>query len=264
MPTFKDITVVGIHGKNGVESMISAVERTAESLPGVKKLLITNVKIDSDIPQKLVYQEMDYVGYSHFLVYCLHQYIETEYVLIVQDDGWALNGENWDDKWFEYDYIGALTHSALVGDRFLMKYTWVPYKDNAVVVQNGGFSFRSRALLEAPSKYGIVMKVQEHAVLNNEDVQLCCFMRSALEGVGMKFATNEDSIMFSFEHLERSIVHNGIDLRKVFGMHSKVRKLVSKNVIKLGITREQCSMMPGENEIIELLREYDYELIWKE
>ena len=52
MPSFKDITVVGIHGKSGIHNEIPSVEKTAKGLPGCKSLLITNEMVDSDITQK--------------------------------------------------------------------------------------------------------------------------------------------------------------------------------------------------------------------
>lgn len=262
MPSFEDITIVAIHGNNKIESMIPAVERTAMCLPGARTLLISNINVESNIPQKLVYQELDYEGYSHFVIYCLHQYIETDYVLIVQDDGWALNAENWNCNWFQYDYIGALTHAALVGNQFITNYAW-KFHDNAMVVQNGGFSFRSRALLEAPSKYGIVMHIKPHSMLNAEDVQLCCFMKPALEKIGLRFASHEDSMMFAFEHLDLD-VHKNVNLEKVFGMHSNFRKLVSKDTIQYKISEDRCSKIIGESQIVDLLKSYNYNFLWSE
>lgn len=37
----------------------------------------------------------------------LNKYIETDYVLIVQYDGFILNPKAWMDEFLEYDYIGA-------------------------------------------------------------------------------------------------------------------------------------------------------------
>ena len=59
--------------------------------------------------------------------------IKEEYVLIIQSDGYAVNPESWDDKFLDYDYIGAV-------------WTWHP---EGVQVGNGGFCIRSRKLLDA-------------------------------------------------------------------------------------------------------------------
>lgn len=261
MPSFKDITVVAIHGNGGIESMIPALERTAAGLPGCQKLLITNELVTTDIPQELVFQPIGYAGYSHFMVYCLHTYIKTEYALIVQDDGWALNADNWRDEWFNYDYIGGLTHAALDGNELRWGYQWaeMPNAKDMLVVQNGGFSLRSKEFLEAPSTYGITMIPQEMAELNNEDIQLCCMMRPSLEKVGMKFAPWEEAMLFSVEHLS-PVLHKDLDLKKLFGHHSRFRRLQKDGSVKLHYTDEQIDMIPWEDRFIELLQHYGYSI----
>lgn len=261
MPSFKDITVVAIHGNGGMYNMLPALEKTAAGLPGCKKLLIPNVLIESDLPQKLVHQTMGYIGYSHFVIYCLAQYIETDYVLIVQDDGWMLNADNWRNEWFDYDYIGGLTHAALDGDQLHWGFSWAdqPNAKDMLVVQNGGFSLRSRRFLEAPTKYGIVMIHQQMEELNNEDIQLCCLLRPALESVGMKFAPNEESRLFSYEHLYPS-VHGDMDLKKIFGHHSRFHKLLNDKDIKVTLTQEEINNLVWEDKSIDLLKGYGYNL----
>ncbi|SAL48353.1 hypothetical protein AWB74_02212 [Caballeronia arvi] len=41
------------------------------------------------------------------MLFALWRFIETEYALIVQDDGWILDIGNWSDEFLSYDYIGA-------------------------------------------------------------------------------------------------------------------------------------------------------------
>jgi len=60
--------------------------------------------------------------------------------LLVQPDGFVINPDKWDNQFFEYDYIGApweqVPHSYLD--------PWgKPHR-----VGNGGFSFRSKKLLD--------------------------------------------------------------------------------------------------------------------
>ena len=95
---FTDITVVAIHGNGGIEREVPALRKNMEALTGSKGLLITNKLIDTDIPQKLVHQTLDYNTFQDFLVYALFHYVDTEYVLISQSDGWILNPDNWRDE----------------------------------------------------------------------------------------------------------------------------------------------------------------------
>jgi hypothetical protein len=205
-------------------------------------------------------QGFDYLGFQDYLVYCLFQHIETDYVLICQSDGWILNANNWNDKWFEYDYIGGYTHAAWspVDNNYRMYYSWVGLEDQ-YVVQNGGFSLRSRRFLEAPTKYGIVKHIKENAMLNNEDVQICCWMRPAFEKVGMKYAPKEESMLFSFEHLS-PILHKDIDLSKVFGHHSRFRRLTGELKMDWEMPEEMFTQVPWENRVYALFQQYGYEI----
>ena len=65
--------------------------------------------------------------------------VSTDFNLIVQPDGFAVNPQAWDDRFWEYDYIGA-------------SWPWMwgggPYWGGPIV-GNGGFSLRSRKLYNA-------------------------------------------------------------------------------------------------------------------
>lgn len=259
MSKFKDITVVGIHGNGGIANEIPAVEKTAAGLPGCKTLLITDKLVKTKITQKLLAQPMDYQGYSEFVMYCLHFYITTPYVLIVQSDGWILNADNWDDRWFDYDYVGAYTHAALENNQFYMWYGWEGRTQNPLIVQNGGFSLRSKKFLEAPSRYGIVRKTQSEPTLNNEDVQLCCFMRPYLEKVGIKFAPFDVAKYFSFEHLSPNL-HKDMDLKKFFGHHSRFRRLTGDNEMQWLLGKDEIKNIMREKEVYKLFKDYGYKI----
>lgn len=259
---FTDITVVAIHGNGGIEREIPALRKNMEALPGSKGLIITNKLIDTDIPQKLVHQTLDYESFQDFLVYGLFGYIDTEYALISQSDGWILNPANWRDEWFNYDFIGGYTHAAFVPSEgnYYTNYSWVG-KKGAVVVQNGGLSLRSRRFLEAPTKYGIMKVPMEHKELRNEDIQLCCWMRPALESVGMKFAPKEESMLFSFEHLSEDL-HSDFDLTKILGHHSRFRRLVDHKTNKMtwDIPQDWVDTFPSEDRVVDLFEHYGYDI----
>jgi len=68
--------------------------------------------------------------YSHFFIKKLHEYVDTDFVLVIQYDGFILNPEAWTDDFLTYDYIGAPW--------------WYEDENN---VGNGGFSLRSKKLL---------------------------------------------------------------------------------------------------------------------
>ena len=49
MPNFSDITVVAIHGNNGIEKMLPALDRTVAGLPGCRTLLITDRPTEQNV-----------------------------------------------------------------------------------------------------------------------------------------------------------------------------------------------------------------------
>ena len=125
--------------------------------------------------------------YSKFILQQLPDsaFTQTDHVLIVQEDGYITNPELWDDSWLQYDYIGA-------------PWPFPPY------VGNGGFSLRSRKLLEACRGF------YEEGVY--EDVSICCRHREELIAQGIKFAPLEVAAKFS-----RELVDFG---PPTFGFHS--------------------------------------------
>jgi hypothetical protein len=116
-------------------------------------------------------------AYSRFVLQELHKYIYTDFVLIVQWDGWVINPNAWQDAFLDYDYIGAV---------------W-PWHPEGLRVGNGGFSLRSKKLLELTADPKFVYKDR------NEDDLICHVNRDFLVSNGIKFAPEELARYFSFE-----------------------------------------------------------------
>jgi hypothetical protein len=117
--------------------------------------------------------------YSRFVLKNLHEHIRTRYVLIVQWDGYVIDGNKWDDDFFNYDYLGAKWH-------------W--HKDGKNI-GNGGFSLRSKVLLDAISQPEFPFV--DHF---NEDEQICRVYRERLEReFAIKFPSEVIADKFSYE-----------------------------------------------------------------
>ena len=105
------------------------------------------------------------MAYSAFMLQQLPDFIETNYCLVVQWDSHIIDPARWRPEFLEYDYIGA---------------SWPQFADGHVV-GNGGFSLRSRRLLEACRQPGF-------KVHHPEDVAICRTNRNLLESIGIRFA----------------------------------------------------------------------------
>jgi glycosyltransferase involved in cell wall biosynthesis len=114
-------------------------------------------------------------AYSRFCIKDMVKHIETSHLLIIHPDGYILNWKTWDNTWLQYDYIGA---------------TWW-YKDG-LNVGNGGFSLRSRKLLEIISE----MELDNY---HPEDDIICRQLRPMLEKQGIRFAPEEVANRFAIE-----------------------------------------------------------------
>ena len=116
-------------------------------------------------------------AYSKFVIKELHAHVDTDYVLLVQWDGFVVNAGAWSDDFLDYDYIGA---------------KWIFHTDG-YNVGNGGFSLRSKRLLEALRDPHIVPGPVE-------DDTICRTYRTHLENAhGIRFAPEAIADRFSFE-----------------------------------------------------------------
>jgi hypothetical protein len=127
--------------------------------------------------------------YSHFVLRELAGLVESSHVLLVQWDGFVLDAEQWDSAFLACDYIGA---------------PWPQFGDGHDV-GNGGFSLRSRKLLEACSDARFQLK-------HPEDLAICRLNRMLLEREhGIRFAERSLANRFAFERARP----NG----RTFGFH---------------------------------------------
>ncbi|MGV7210516.1 DUF5672 family protein [Oxalobacteraceae bacterium A2-2] len=115
-------------------------------------------------------------AYSDFMLRELGRHFSGSHVLVVQWDSFILHGERWDARFLGYDYIGA---------------PWA-HRPAAVAVGNGGFSLRSRRLVDA-------LAGMAFGQVHPEDYVICEQRRAELEARGMRFAPLEVARRFAFE-----------------------------------------------------------------
>jgi uncharacterized protein DUF5672/SEC-C motif-containing protein len=127
--------------------------------------------------------------YSRFVLKDLFHHIETDFVQVVQWDGYVTNADGWSDEFLAFDYIGARWWLAEEGRN----------------VGNGGFSLRSRKLLRALQDSDIEAR-------HPEDKVICLEYRDLLENRhGIRVAPSSIADRYSFEGDRRS--------GKEFGFH---------------------------------------------
>lgn len=134
-------------------------------------------------------------SYNRFMLTELVNYIDTSFCLVTQNDGFVINPHLWNDKFCDYDYIGA---------------PWSKYAINVWgrtnQIGNGGFSLRSKKLmLHIKNKNNLNFDIAE-------DVTISRIIESdSFSYPNVKLATE-----FSFECPVEDIP---FDLNKCFGFH---------------------------------------------
>lgn len=252
------LTIVSVYGHNDGACAVPSIMHSMKELPGSKGLLLSRDK-PFNLPSTIEWRRVgiiDYLQYSVFMMHGLQHHIKTDYALVVQDDGWVLNGKNFTEEFYEYDYIGAPSHCGRVGDQFILSFGWADFEDR-MVVQNGGFSLRSKRFLEAPNKFGIVHK-QANDIHNwNEDAQLTAIFRRDLEACGMKYATEDVAKRFSIEYVGPKF-HDDFDFNTLVGHHAQSRRLIGDKYVRVTLPHGEIKDMHGEERFIQYLSDLGY------
>lgn len=147
--------------------------------------------------------------YSNFCLRELYKHVDTEYCLVFQEDGFVINPELWKSEFFDYDYIGA---------------PWPPFEpwpepgkfDRRV--GNGGFSLRSKKLLEF---------TKDFVADRNEDIIIASTKRDEIEAAGIRIAPLEVALDFS---IETEFVSSQ-SMHTCFGFHHKGRVFDALKII---------------------------------
>ena len=166
---------------------IKAMEYSMRKIRFADAILFTNSK-PTGLTNSIRYIHVDEIksvdDYNRTMLFDIYKYIISDYVLIVQWDGFVVNPDRWKKCFLEYDYIGAPWPSDL------------NFRDEIgrLCRVGNGVSLRSRRIMEYPSKYCLNWAPGE-----NEDVFLCCIHRCEIEKKGMKIAPLSIACQFSHE-----------------------------------------------------------------
>jgi len=159
--------------------------------------LFTHLDLISDNYNLIKIDEIKNINeYSNFCLK-LSNYLENDYTLLIQNDGFIINHELWQDDFLKYDYIGAPWNLTPVpGHR----------------VGNGGFSLRSKKFLEFASQFDSTDGIPE-------DNFLCIENYYKAIQFGIKFAPLKIAALFAHEF------HNpqtwDFNPKNHFGFHGK-------------------------------------------
>lgn len=189
-----DVTLCAVSSSN-LAATVTALRTSMAMIEFADVLLFTHstaeqLGIDNDDGIRLV--PIDRITssaeYSTFVLEQLAGHIRTSHCLLAQWDGHVIDPSRWRPEFLDYDYVGA---------------SW-PQFDDGHDVGNGGFSLRSKRLMQACLAEGF----DAH---HPEDVAICRTNRVMLEAQGLHFADRELADAFSAERAS--------DPSRTFGFH---------------------------------------------
>ncbi len=192
MINLNNVTLVSVTSVN-IERTIKALRYSMRDISFNEIKLFTNLDVSCDDIDVVKIESLDYINYSRFIVYELHKHINTDFVLIIQDDGFIVNPDKWDNMFLKYDYIGAPFPIPSITDK-------ISYRDpfgNLCRVGNGGFSLRSKKLLELPTKLNLEWK--QYFGYYNEDGFFAIHNKHIFENEGCVYAPLDVAKYFSHE-----------------------------------------------------------------
>jgi hypothetical protein len=213
----RSVTIVCVTGVNAIAALksliISSLRFKSQQVLFVN-IWFPNFRLGKYRFEQPINSKLDSIEeYGKYVQFELWQHIQTDFVLIVQADGWVLKGSRWEEAFMEYDYIGApwpISNTAYIDPQGVHQR-----------VGNGGFSLRSFKLLKLGKELDLVWDVTQHPEYKHfnakplaEDGNICVHNRKRYEYAGCHFAPLEIAARFS-----RELPISEFPNPKTFGFH---------------------------------------------
>jgi hypothetical protein len=193
MVNLENVTLVALTSVK-IQETIKALEFSCRGVKFGKVKLVSDIKPDN-LPDYIEHEytkkmsNIDEWNYSS--IYELGKHIDTEFAMLIHDDGFVINPDSWRDDFLDYDYIGAPW--PMPNDNFSFR----DIDGNLIRVGNS-VSIRSKRLIDLPVELNLEWKAF-HGYYN-EDGYICVNYRHIYLEHGMKFADIDVAKYFSIEN----------------------------------------------------------------
>lgn len=210
-----NVTLIAVSSVK-LDATLKALEHSLSLVEFAEVKLVTHEDIIHDKIKIEKCEEITSIkDYSKYMVYDLYKHIDTDFVVTIQHDGFVVNPNSWNDDFFNYDYIGAPWPNNFFEDENSIK---IQNQDNfgeSIRVGNGGFSFRSKRLLNIFNELNIDWSGAEKNEWH-EDGFICMTHLKTLREKGVNFPEADVAYKFSRE-IECEDLDN---TREPFGFHN--------------------------------------------
>ena len=221
-PNLEKVTLVCVDCYNHGEA-VAAIKKSMDQCQFKAVKFITDIDIEIDDVEVIkILPIKSKEEYSNFMIKELHKYFDTKYVLVIQHDGYVLDGKLWSDEFYDYDYIGA---------------PWL-YSDGRNV-GNGGFSFRSSYLQT-------ILATDEFITITSPEDEIIgrLYRDYLINEYSIKFPSDEVADKFAFE-LRTPV-------QPTFGFHGKFHHPFKPTII----VKRTAAL--GDVILVEPVLEYFY------
>lgn len=191
---------------------IEAIKKCCENIKFGKVILVSH-ELPKDLPDYVEYKYYpeirNIMDFNILMFRNVGNFVETSHALFCQDHAYIIFPELWDNNWLDYDWIGApwpIRENSYIADN-----------GERVRVGNGGFSLRSKKLMDFPIQQNIPL-VHEQGYWN-EDGNIACYHRRKFLAHGINYAPVDVAAVFSYENP----VPENQNIFRTFGFH-KFRK----------------------------------------
>jgi len=208
------ITVDGVDPDLCQKSLMYCAKKIQFS--SIKLLSFKNPNKEEKNIEYIKIPKLNWNEYNRFIIRNLNSYVSTNYCLLIQTDGFVINPGLWTDDFLKYDFIGAplSDYPAWLESQtsdFKTKFFENNFSESRWPM-NGGFSLRSKHLLELSAKCpGFPDNIAE-------DIYITLYYRNWFEQNNAKFAPR--SLAYSFSK-ENPLQEGEYDFLKCFGFHGK-------------------------------------------
>jgi hypothetical protein len=192
-----------------IDGTILALQKCCEQIDFHSAKLLTDIE-PKNLPKNIKWEYAPHINhiddFNYYMFLELGKHVDSSHCLYVQDHGYILNPDLWDNDWLQWDYCGApwpLVENAYLTDA-----------GRRIRVGNGGFSLRSRKLLFAPKELGL--ELEQRQQFYNEDGNICVYQADKLLKYGIKYMPLKEASIFSYEN---PILENNYGNASTFGYH---------------------------------------------
>jgi len=192
MLKLENITLIALSSIK-LEKTVKALLHSCKGIEFGSVKLVSDVKPD-DLPDIIEHEycpKMSNIDeWNYAAIYELPKHVDTEFCILIHDDGFIVNPDSWRPEFLDYDYIGAPW--PLPTDNFSFRAI-----DGEIIRVGNSVSLRSKKLLDLAIDLPLEWK-PFHGYYN-EDGFICVNNRHIYKEHGCKFAYLDVAKYFSHE-----------------------------------------------------------------